>query len=625
MLRIIDSTRIKLQPFVSEMLSTLNKLSTNITKTLNTPQILFIFEAYDGFEYIIDSNVKFYVRQLEEQILRLLRKTRLINSLFSISSLNSFVFIATKTSTIINYDEYFFEKIFNRCSEDNLNNNDKFQLAHNEHISFSNFILPYINSLINSKDPNGKCNELAKADIFFKKFLSFKELIFKQTYTGISSEKVKNLQQILDSFHSTLDIDNRFSEARCSKVVASAINFYKENLPAYYTRETHELKLMLTLQHFTMQNRGPALNKYIKNIKKDCTLFWTNGHKMCEELSLTGNQCINKVHLLPHDDYCDQQVETMPDGESNQPLETKAHLSKAKIISACDCGRRQGTRDDPFTVKAANYDFYLKMKYKCHTCRSITRFKFYYYDSKIEIDYVNSSQNMASKNENRDSPLIMKTSNDAVLSSSEFYDGDKNDNSEEIQPNDLLSIENLSNYNSLNNDDNDNYFCDEMKNDIRKNDDSKSDENQPSDGSNEKSEQSKNESSSTQSYEDYLEKNFLSDEENFLGELNGSNSPTSPKDIIDVKTLPPMIHTMCIDNLPARFSSWSLVYFGSSSIYSHNHGIQDQQGFVKGSHYLLPWNVTVLLQHLKRPLWEGKRPPGIKHKKQVKGNFLRNE
>ncbi|OTF82977.1 SMG8-like protein [Euroglyphus maynei] len=519
-----------------------------------------------------------------------------------------------------------------------------------DNLSFSNFILPHINSLVKNSKDSVKSNDLIKVKIFFKLFIAFKELLFKQTYSGISVEKTKNLQKILDSLHTTLDIDNRFSESRCSKMVSNAVNYYKDNLPSHYTRETHERKLLLTLQHFTMQSRGPAIYKYIKIIQNECTSYWNNGHKMCEESSLTGNYCVNKIHRLPHDDYCTEQPLSETEGsiaDSNQNsnnLPVMPHNSMVKMISACDCGRRQGNREDPFTIKAANYDFYLKMRYKCHTCRNIARYKFHVYDTNIEMENLSSSQNMTgTKSDNlRDSP-VMKTFNDtAVLSQVEFEDVDeKNDeNSGEIQQNDiLLSIDNLSNNGdsiSFNNDENDFSAIDDVKH-------SRSNEND------EKSTDYKNDSSQygeTQSSDDddvaedeefSNEKEFLSDDEEeeveededddeeFLKEDQQQHSPTtssSIKEIIDLKTLPTMIHTLLgVDNnLPARFSSWSLVCFGSSSIYSHNLGIQDQQGFVKGSHYLLPWNVTVILQHWKNmpPLWEGKRPPGIKHKKTVK-------
>lgn len=40
-----------------------------------------------------------------------------------------------------------------------------------------------------------------------------------------------------------LDIDQRFSEARCSKVFPLAIARYQENLPSHYTKKYHQTKV----------------------------------------------------------------------------------------------------------------------------------------------------------------------------------------------------------------------------------------------------------------------------------------------------------------------------------------------------------------------------------------------
>lgn len=63
--------------------------------------------------------------------------------------------------------------------------------------------------------------------------------------------------------------------------------------------------------------------------------------------------------------------------------------------------------------------------------------------------------------------------------------------------------------------------------------------------------------------------------------------------------LPGMLHVASPAGLLPQFPSWSLVCLGPSSLYSHNLGLQDQQkaGLLGGSAYLLPWDVTVRLEH----------------------------
>jgi len=45
------------------------------------------------------------------------------------------------------------------------------------------------------------------------------------------------------SLKNYLDVDQRFSEARCSKVFPLAVATYQENLPPHYTKKYHETKV----------------------------------------------------------------------------------------------------------------------------------------------------------------------------------------------------------------------------------------------------------------------------------------------------------------------------------------------------------------------------------------------
>lgn len=645
MFRIVNSQREKLQSMVSEMLQPFSGLPSSWAKSgrLCVPQLLFTFEANEGFEYINGENVQEYSKQLEEQIHRVLRKSRLIStvtsdSLFTISSSSPFVFISTTRRPIIDdYSLYFFQTMSDRCNSLDTGQLSPSTTTTDSNQPFLSFLLPHFNSVLyksfdeaggSSTGSNSRPQSsggLAKASNFFRLLLAFKELIFSQTYTGISATRAKDVQQIFESLHSTLDFDNRFSDQRCSRMVNNAFAFYKENLPSHYTRETHERKLMLTLQHYTVLARGPALYKYIKVIQADCDNYWASGRKKCEVISLTGNYCVHKVHRAPQDDYSgDPEPVDLP---PNTPV--LAHNSMSKIISACDCGRRQGNREDPFTVKAANYDFYLKMKFKCHTCRNIRRIKFRVCETSSEFEKLSSSQNLTSKSETRhtDSPVAVRTFSDteeASLSDESHKHEDDEDAEEEMHRD---SGDNLGQLISLNNED---HHYVEISDQIEDNDGEKNNSSAENDGSEkevsphspfeEKSESFEDKSSQLSENEEFDEKQFLSEEECFaestteVGKTSGS--------VVDLESLPPMIHTLIAEDTPARFSSWSLVCLGPSSIYSHNIGIQDQQGFINGSHFLLPWNVTVMLQHSRNmpPLWEGKRPPGIKHKKTLKGN-----
>lgn len=66
-----------------------------------------------------------------------------------------------------------------------------------------------------------------------------------------------------------------------------------------------------------------------------------------------------------------------------------------------------------------------------------------------------------------------------------------------------------------------------------------------------------------------------------------------------------MLHTESPAGLLPQFSSWSLICLGPSSLYSHNLGLQHQTGIFPTSAFLLPWDVTVRLEHQKErsSLW----------------------
>lgn len=59
-----------------------------------------------------------------------------------------------------------------------------------------------------------------------------------------------------------------------------------------------------------------------------------------------------------------------------------------------------------------------------------------------------------------------------------------------------------------------------------------------------------------------------------------------------------MLTTTSPPSLLPQFPSWSLVCLGASSLYSHNLGLLDAQhpGFLPGTNFLLPWDVTVRLE-----------------------------
>ncbi|KAH9504392.1 hypothetical protein Btru_063476 [Bulinus truncatus] len=86
---------------------------------------------------------------------------------------------------------------------------------------------------------------------------------------------------------------------------------------------------------------GQLLINIWPNWEASCDRFWKAGRQQCEALSLTGNLCTNKVHWLPTDDPTD------PDDK--KPV--CEHSSLIRTTAACNCGRVQAEKDDPFDHK----------------------------------------------------------------------------------------------------------------------------------------------------------------------------------------------------------------------------------------------------------------------------------
>ena len=62
------------------------------------------------------------------------------------------------------------------------------------------------------------------------------DFLVLQKEESVQSSDVFNLKNYLD-------VDQRFSEARCSKVFPLAVATYQENLPSHYTKKYHETKV----------------------------------------------------------------------------------------------------------------------------------------------------------------------------------------------------------------------------------------------------------------------------------------------------------------------------------------------------------------------------------------------
>ncbi|XP_062869944.1 nonsense-mediated mRNA decay factor SMG8 [Trichomycterus rosablanca] len=177
-----------------------------------------------------------------------------------------------------------------------------------------------------------------------------------------ASLKVQGQLKVLEGF---LDADAKFSENRCQKALPLAHSAYQSNLPHNYTTTVHKNQLAQALRVYSQHARGVAFQRYALQLHEDCYKFWSNGHQLCEERSLTDQHCVHKFHLLP-------KPGEKPDLDHNPPI--LYHNSRGRSTSSCNCGRKQAPREDPFDIQFANYDFYLMLEEKC--CSKLDRINF---------------------------------------------------------------------------------------------------------------------------------------------------------------------------------------------------------------------------------------------------------
>ncbi|CAJ1063425.1 protein SMG8 [Xyrichtys novacula] len=180
--------------------------------------------------------------------------------------------------------------------------------------------------------------------------------------TAELATKVQSQLKVLEGF---LDADTKFSENRCQKALPLAHSAYQSNLPHNYTTTVHKNQLAQALRVYSQHARGVAFQRYALQLHEDCYKFWSNGHQLCEERSLTDQHCVHKFHLLP-------QPGEKPDMDRNPPILN--HNSRGRSTSSCNCGRKQAPREDPFDIQAANYDFYQILEEKC--CGKLERIEF---------------------------------------------------------------------------------------------------------------------------------------------------------------------------------------------------------------------------------------------------------
>ncbi|CAN7946565.1 unnamed protein product, partial [Ixodes pacificus] len=204
------------------------------------------------------------------------------NSLFAVPANQEFVYVRTTSSIREDTVDFFLQKLRTFCSPDyyeslsglwtqhclivcrriiavdvaeqmSISPSKSTELAQSETPShehtFSSFLWQHIELALSKgfddnvgRHPIPADFELPTVSVWFKVAAKLRDLIlFNDSKSSVAS-----------SLKAALDVDIRFSEGRCGKVLPVASASYQENLPSHYTADYHQRKVCGLLTLFFM-------------------------------------------------------------------------------------------------------------------------------------------------------------------------------------------------------------------------------------------------------------------------------------------------------------------------------------------------------------------------------------
>ncbi|XP_011684995.1 PREDICTED: protein SMG8-like isoform X2 [Wasmannia auropunctata] len=594
--RAMDIVRQKISPQLSDVLSCIHSLPKDWISNARpcSPRVLFyfetcpaVFQGQPGPDN--EANIKKLEHSLEDQIYHVLRKNRIVtnissNSLFAIPANQEFVYVHTGNTDSKDMLGYMARKLVQSCKTSSSGTTSKSltSLDSNSVVvddteaeihSFRSFLQQHIN-LAFARGFDDNVSRHSVPAHFEIPTLN----IFCQVANKVFDYFIHGTDKELLALHNLLDTDVKFSKSRCSKVLPRALQAYQENLPQHYTRAYHESKLAHAMGMFEMHARGPLFEEFSEKLQAECDKHWRAGRQMCEVLSLTGHPCTNPVHRGGSEGAGGGEQSEPREDDSELPV--REHCSGVRYVCACNCGRIQGSREDPFSLKQANYDYFQMLAKQCG-CAQLELVQFPVFQPSTH-NYRAAQLFPATKRHDSFSRNGSSTPQDTqacslgadTLNESTDYGsgGQSPTTSDPIEE----DIPRLSSKTSLTPSDSHKVVIEVTDSDA---------------------ENSKGVSSLLKYEPKHL-----------TGNLYGCMRFTDKSLVRQPSTteyLPGMLHTESPAGLLPQFSSWSLICLGPSSLYSHNLGLQHQVGVFPTSAFLLPWDVTVRLEHQKErnPLW----------------------
>ncbi|KAI9468670.1 hypothetical protein BDB00DRAFT_863586 [Zychaea mexicana] len=202
--------------------------------------------------------------------------------------------------------------------------------------------------------------QFASALVLLKKLLFFSrddgeenEHDFRKDVIAQSPGAKGMIQQIevvlRKKIRDTIEIERVFSRSHSLDIMRKCIEAYLQESPPCYTKHYHLWKRDSVLRLYSSLARGPCAAEFGARLERECDLIWKQGRQSCERVSLTGKVCRLKAG---HEDMD-------PENEKHaRDMDSSKHSSGCSFFHACDCGKTQKLREDPFDLEEANIKFY---------------------------------------------------------------------------------------------------------------------------------------------------------------------------------------------------------------------------------------------------------------------------
>uniref|UniRef100_A0A8D8WAV3 Nonsense-mediated mRNA decay factor SMG8 n=1 Tax=Cacopsylla melanoneura TaxID=428564 RepID=A0A8D8WAV3_9HEMI len=583
----LDLVRSRLQSIVQEQLSQVHDISNDWLSLgrLCTPRLLFLFESCPRFlvQRLPDQTplseekeklLRSFEMKLEDQIFNILRSSRVIchvsaQALFAVPANRRYVYVQTSHNSLKkDWIDFYLSSLVQRssCLTNGVPSDGDddwvptYGLENEEHImrperhEFKLFLSDVLDDARYGREFDDDFGSHAY-NVRNTGTPTRIERPLLRTWIAATGRLWRTLVMDEASLVSvelseSMDTDIKFSEERCSKVLPLAFNVYKDNLPSHYNTQFHETRVSQAFNSFSTHARGPLFDLFLTKLEDECIKYWTRGRQMCEVSSLKGNPCINPLHK-GGSGYSGYEFDS-----SRADLPIMDHSSGLRFMSTCDCGRTQAQREDPFSLREANYEFYQSVGVECG-CAALEHYPFPVFQPSTEdFRAAQLFTNPDAKLLGRRDSMSMSLGKDLLLNAT--------------QPGTQgLSLAYASGHS--------------LVSDVL----------------------THHPISVTQPHTNMPRDSnpmSLASQQIVIQVCDSDQEPIRDKALVrqpsTTEYLPGMLHTDSPSSLLPQYPSWSLTYLGPSSLYSHNLGLPDPAGsFVASSSYLLPWDVTVRLQH----------------------------